>query len=130
MRKVVLFFISVLLLTACSNNVKQEIYPSNDVPEIEHVLDGNKSIIGYKSVAGENDIIVAIDIRRMSRFKTEKIEKKIKKQLEEKFPDKDVLVTGDLKIKWEIEKIIKERMQTDKLKKSIDQIKSLSKEAT
>ncbi|WP_391120525.1 hypothetical protein [Psychrobacillus sp. L3] len=130
MRKIVLFFISVLLLTACSNNVKQEIYPQKDVPEIEQVLKGNKSIIGYKSVTDKNNVIVAIDIRRMSRFKTEKIEKKIKKQLEEKFPDKDVLVTGDLKIKWEIEKIIKERMQTDKLKKSIDQIKSLSKEAT
>lgn len=130
MRKLVLFFISVLLLTACSNNTKQEIYPSNNIPEIEHVLDGNKSIIGYKSVTDKNDILVAIDIRRMSRFKKEKIEKKIKQQLEEKFPGKDVLVTGDLKIKWEIEKIIKERMQTDKLKKSIDQIKSLSKEAT
>lgn len=130
MRKIVLSFISVLLLTACANNANQEIYPKKDVPEIEHVLNENKSIIGYKSVTDKNDVIVAIDIRRMSRFNKEKIEKKIKKQLEEKFPDKDVLVTGDLKIKWEIENIIKEQMQTDKLKKSIDQIKSLSKEAT
>ncbi|QFF98260.1 hypothetical protein PB01_05190 [Psychrobacillus glaciei] len=130
MRKIILFFLSVLLLTACSNNVQQEIYPKKDVPEIEQVLNENKSIIGYKSVTDKNDVIVAIDIRRMSRFNKEKIEKKIKKQLEEKLPGKDVLVTGDLKIKWEIEKIIKEGMQTEKLMKSIDQIKSLSKEAT
>jgi metal-sulfur cluster biosynthetic enzyme len=110
--------------------VAQEIYPKNDVPEIVQVLNDNKSINGYKSITDKNDVIVAIDIRRMNRFSTEKIENKIKKQLEEKFPEKDVLVTGDLKIRWEVEKIIKEKMQTDKLKKSIDQIKSLSKEAT
>lgn len=130
MKKIVWWSIPFVLLTACSNNVVQEIYPENDVPEIKQVLNENKSINGYKSITDKNDVIVAIDIRRMSRFSTNKIEKKIKKQLEEKFPQKDVLVTGDLKIRWEVEKIIKESMQTDNLKKSIDQIKSLSKEAT
>ena len=130
MKKIVWLSIPFVLLTSCSNNVAQEIYPKNDVPEIVQVLNDNKSINGYKSITDKNDVIVAIDIRRMNRFSTEKIENKIKKQLEEKFPEKDVLVTGDLKIRWEVEKIIKEKMQTDKLKKSIDQIKSLSKEAT
>ncbi|MFF2752264.1 hypothetical protein ACFVR1_00730 [Psychrobacillus sp. NPDC058041] len=130
MKKIVWWSIPFVLLTACSNNVAQEIYPENDVPEIVQVLNENKSINGYKSITDKNDVIVAIDIRRMSRFSKDKIEKKIKKQLEEKFPEKEVLVTGDLKIRWEVEKIIKENMQTDKLKKSIDQIKSLSKEAT
>lgn len=130
MKKIFYILALFLLLAACSNKEEHAIYSEQYSAEIEQVLNGNKQIKGYKSITDNNDILVAIDIRRWSRFNREKIEKKITKQLEDKLPDKEVLVTGDLKIRWEIEKIIREEKQNEDLKKSVDQIKSLSKEET
>ncbi|TQR20205.1 YhcN/YlaJ family sporulation lipoprotein [Psychrobacillus vulpis] len=125
-----IYILLLCFLTACSNEVNEAIYPENDSSEIKQVLNNYDSVKGYSSVTDKNDVLVAIDIRRMSRFNKEKIEKKISKKLEEKFPDKEVLVTSDLKIRWEVEKIIEQSMQEDEMTKSIKKIKSLSKEET
>jgi metal-sulfur cluster biosynthetic enzyme len=119
-----------LLLTGCSNEVVHVVYPANDSQLLKQELDQDEKVKGFRSVEDDKNILVAIDIKRMSRFKKEKIEKEITKQLEKKFPDKEVLVTADLKIKWEIEKIIEQKMKADKLTESIEKIKSLSKEET
>ena len=119
-----------LLLTACSNETARVVYPDASPDELEQELKQHKAVKGFKSVSDEKDIVVAIEIKRLSRFNKEKIEKKITKQLEKSYPDKSVLVTSDLKVKWEVEKIIKEKKKEKKLTKSIENIKSLSKEET
>ena len=88
------------------------------------------SIHGYKGVINEEDILVAIYINRFDRFNKTKIEEKITKQIEKKFPEKKVLVTGDQKIIWEVESIIDKKLKEEDLRKSIEKIKSLSKEET
>ncbi|MEI4769696.1 YhcN/YlaJ family sporulation lipoprotein [Psychrobacillus sp. FJAT-51614] len=130
MHKIITVLLLFFFLSACSDEAVHTVYPSNTSPEIEEEIKHHDSIKGFQSVVDKNNVLVAIDIKRMSRFNKEKIEKKITKALEKKFPDKEVLVTGDLKVKWEIEKIIDQKLKSKKLTKSIEEIKSLSKEET
>lgn len=130
MKKIMYVFLILLLLSACSNESARVVYPDAAPDELEQELKQHKAVKGYKSVSDENDIVVAIELKRLSRFNKEKIEKKITKQLKKTYPDKKVLVTSDLKVKWEVEKIIKEKKEEKKLTKSIEKIKSLSKEET
>ena len=129
MRKIVYILLLSLLLTACSSS-KDQVYSDRDTSKLEQVLKEQDKIAGYQSVIDNNDVVVAIDIPRFKSFQKVKIEKKKKKAIEEEFPDKEVIVTGDIKIKWEIEKIVDKKKKNDELKKSISDIKSLSKEET
>ena len=129
MRKIVYILLLSLLLTACSSS-KDQVYSDRDTSKLEQVLKEQDKIAGYQSVIDNNDVVVAIDIPRFKRFQKVKIEKKVKKAIEKEFPDKEVIVTGDIKIKWEIEKIVEKKKKNDELKKSISDIKSLSKEET
>lgn len=129
MRKIVYILLLSLLLTACSSP-KDQVYSDRDTSKLEQVLKEQDKIAGYQSVIDNNDVVVAIDIPRFKRFQKVKIEDEVKKAIEKEFPDKEVIVTGDLKIKWEIEKIVDKKKKNDELKKSISDIKSLSKEET
>lgn len=130
MKKIIYVFLVLLLLTACSNERDEAIYPVVDSQGLEQILNKQDTINGYTSISNEEDILVAIDIKRMKRFNKEKIEENLKKEIEEKFPDKEILVSGDLKLRWEIEKVIDEQLESEKLTKTIEEIKSLSKEET
>ena len=129
MRKIVYILLLSLLLTACSSP-KDQVYSDRDTSKLEQVLKEQDKIAGYQSVIDNNDVVVAIDIPRFKRFQKVKIEDEVKKAIEKEFPDKEVIVTGDIKIKWEIEKIVEKKKKNDELKKSINDIKSLSKEET
>ena len=129
MRKIVYILLLSLLLTACSSS-KDQVYSDRDTSKLEQVLKEQDKIAGYQSVIDNNDVVVAIDIPRFKRFQKVKIEDEVKKAIEKEFPDKEVIVTGDIKIKWEIEKIVDKKKVNDDLKKSISDIKSLSKEET
>ncbi|WP_144509475.1 YhcN/YlaJ family sporulation lipoprotein [Bacillus sp. FJAT-22090] len=130
MKKILCVCLMLLLLTGCSSEREEAIYPEVDTQPLQQILNKQDTINGYKSVVNENDVLIAIDIKRMKRFKKEKIEKKIKKQLEEKLPNKEILVSGDLKIRWELEEIIDKKLKTKELTKKIEEIKLLSKEET
>lgn len=130
MKKISIVLLLILFLTACSNDRDKAVYPSDDSKQIEEVLNKQDAIKGYKSVINQNDVLVAIDIKRLNRFQKKKIEKKVTKQLEKSFPDKEVIVTGDLKIRWEIDAIINKQLKNKELTDSIEKIKSLSKEET
>lgn len=129
MPKIVYILLLSLLLTACSSPSDQ-VYSDRDTSKLEQVLKEQDKIVGYQSVLDNNDVVVAIDIPRFKRFQKVKIEDEVKKAIEKEFPDKEVIVTGDIKIKWEIEKIMDKKKKNDELKKSISDIKSLSKEET
>ena len=120
----------VLLLGACSNEKEKVIFPADNSTSLKPIMQKQESIHGYKSVINEEDILVAININRFDRFHKAKIEEKITKQIEKQFPEKKVLVTGDQKIMWEVESIIDKKLKEEDLKKSIEKIKSLSKEET
>jgi len=118
-----------LTLGACSDASERSVYPSQDV-ELEKVLDEQDSIIGYKSLMDDNTLLVSIEIPTMKRFSKVKIEENIKKELENQYPNKEVIVIDDLKVRWEIEKIIEKEQESKELTKSIEKILALSKEET
>lgn len=130
MKKSVIVFLMVLLLGACSSENEKVIFPTDNSTSLKPILQKQDSIHGYKGVMNEEDILVAIHINRFDRFNKTKIEKKITKQIEKQFPEKQVLVSGDQKIMWEVETIIEKKQKEEDLKKSIKKIKSLSKEET
>ncbi|MER2236961.1 MAG: hypothetical protein ABS892_02705, partial [Psychrobacillus sp.] len=95
MRKIVYILLLSLLLTACSSP-KDQVYSDRDTSKLEQVLKVQDKIAGYQSVIDNNDVVVAIDIPRFKRFQKVKIEDEVKKAIEKEFPDKEVIVTGDI----------------------------------
>ena len=133
MKKTVYVLVMFLLLTGCSDASKNVVYDAKqtkDAQEVENELDNYSDVMAYTSVLEGNDVIVSVDIQRLKRFNKEKIENKVKKYLEEKLPGKEIIVTADIKIKWELAKIIDHQLQGDELNQAIEKIKSLSKEET
>ncbi len=129
MKKIIPLMLILLLLTACSEG-KSRVYSEADHTDLEKVLNERNDVQGYTSIMNKDEVIVAIDIGTFKRFQKVKIEEKVKKAIEKEYPDKEVVVTGDRKIKWEIEKIVDKEQKNDELKKSIEKIKLLSKEET
>lgn len=88
-----------------------------------------KGAIAYDA---EEELLVAFHVRQFQKFFTEKIEKKIKKALEEEFPEETIVVSHDLKIRIEIERLrqdIEEKNLSQKeIKKRIKKIDDLRKE--
>ncbi|MFJ7825175.1 hypothetical protein [Psychrobacillus sp. NPDC096623] len=130
MKKSIILFLLALSLGACSSAQEQVIFPSDNSTSLKPIMQKHDTIHGYKSVINEEAIVVAISINRFDRFNKTKIEKKLTKQIEKAFPEKEVLVSGDQKVMWEVESIIEEKPKKEQLKKLIEKIKSLSKEET
>ncbi|WP_313891494.1 YhcN/YlaJ family sporulation lipoprotein [Psychrobacillus sp.] len=133
MKKKLYVLVMFLLLTGCSDASKDTVYDAKqtkEAQEVESELDNYSDVMAYTSVLEGNDVIVSIDIQRLKRFNKEKIENKVKKYLEEKLPGKEIIVTADIKIKWELAKIIDHQLQGEELNQAIENIKSLSKEET
>lgn len=133
MKKIMYVLAMFLLLNGCSDastNVVYDAKQTKEVQLVENELDNYPDVMAYTSVLDDSNVIVAIDIPRLKRFNKEKIENKMKKYLEEKFPGKEILVTADIKIKWEVAEIIDKQLQGKELDRAIENIKSLSKEET
>jgi len=129
MKKLMFVILTLLLLTGCSE-VESRVYSEADQTDLEKILNERDDITGYTSVMNKDDILVAIEVGALKRFQKTKIESKLKKAIEKEYPGKEVLVTGDMKIRWEIEKIVDKKQKDEELTKSIEKLKSLSKEET
>ncbi|ART75849.1 hypothetical protein B4U37_07310 [Sutcliffiella horikoshii] len=88
-----------------------------------------KGAIAYDT---EDELVVAFHVTQYQKFFTEKIEKKVKKALEKEFPDENVVVSHDLKIRLEIERLRRDVEQQDisekELEKRIEKMKTLREE--
>jgi len=103
---------------------------ADDEQRAERVLDGEERISSAVAVFVKEDLLVGVDVKPLSRFKKAKIEEKLKKKMEEEFPERTVTLSGDQKIYWETEKLEKLRDDKKKLHDQVETIKSLSKEET
>lgn len=77
----------------------------------------------------EDELLIAIQVKPWLGFKEQKVEKRLQKEIEEKYPDLNVLVSSDYKMHWETQKLLEEQDEkkvTDELKK----LKELAKEET
>ncbi|MER2088540.1 MAG: hypothetical protein ABS920_02300 [Sporosarcina sp.] len=121
---------AVVLLSGCSSNgFRIDNSSSEDTTKAEEVFNNDKRLTSAVTVFHENDVIAGITLTTFSRFKKEKIEKELKKKLEDYYPDMDITVSADSKIRMETDKLI--HLDNKKnMSKKIDKLKSLIKEET
>ncbi|WP_163536650.1 YhcN/YlaJ family sporulation lipoprotein [Gracilibacillus sp. YIM 98692] len=109
--------------------------PSNDYSlpkKAKTVLDQETDTISsYKGIAIDNQVFVAIQANTFKQFTEQKIEKALEDKLKKKLSLKDVSVTSDQKFYMELSKLErKNETNKNKLKKKIEEFKTLMKEQT
>jgi hypothetical protein len=99
---------------------EKEIRKLEEVTDVVAVSDNNKTLLlGFK-------------IKQFSKFRTKKIEKKVKDKLNKSFPDYEITSSSDLKIFIETSKIKNKlaEQSSKERKKEIEKIIKLSNEQT
>ncbi|WP_223700649.1 YhcN/YlaJ family sporulation lipoprotein [Sutcliffiella deserti] len=116
-------------VTQTTAKTKEKTEKEQRAEEITKNIKEVKGAIAYDS---KDELLVAFHVNQFQKFFTEKVEKKVKKALEKEFPDEKVVVSHDLKIRWEIERLrrdIKEKNLKEKeIDKRIKKIDDLRKE--
>ncbi|MCA1320050.1 YhcN/YlaJ family sporulation lipoprotein [Bacillus tianshenii] len=116
-------------VTQTSTKQKEKTNKEQRAEEIAKSLKEVKGAIAYDS---EDQLLVAFHVIQSQKFFTEQIEKKVKKALEKEFPDEKVIVSHDLKIRLEIERlrrdIERDNMDEKEIKKRLEQIEDLRNE--
>ena len=131
-----LWFISLVLfgVTGCSEEFNVSTYHVDDdqqeVEKLKEVFTDNTNLSEAAAVFFDHQLVVSLQVEQMSKFKKEKIKKSIEKEVKSLFPDHDVFVSSDLKITWELKKIIEEQPTMDELKKDLNKLQALAKEQT
>ncbi|RBP92168.1 sporulation lipoprotein YhcN/YlaJ [Cytobacillus firmus] len=104
------------------------------VENIEHDVEKMKELYDVAVVKSNGDTLVAYKVKHLQRFHMKKIEKKMTKMLEEKYPDENFIVSSDYKIfieAVELQEKMKDPDFTDnKAKKKLDKIIKLKNEMT
>lgn len=135
MKKVVLLLIA-LLLVGC-NNVKTTYFTSNHDDQfkeqqrtVEQIVKNDPHAKKVIAIFSKDAAIVGIEVQPLYKWNKQKYERQWQKKIEKALPDHEVLVSTDLKVIWEAEKLAKEGKDGKKLKKEIEMLKDLSKEET
>lgn len=112
-----------------SNEQKEK---SDKEQRAEKIAKDFKEVKGAIAYDTEDELVVAFHVTQYQKFFTEKIEKKVKKALEKEFPDENVVVSHDLKIRLEIERLRRDVEQKNisekELEKRIEKMKTLREE--
>jgi len=133
LKKLAGLFLIPLFLTGCSNEQTIEVSgiaaDEGTKVEIEDMIRNTEEVQTGTAILVDDELLVAIQVNPLLGYKEQKIEKRLQKEIEEKYPDLDVLVSSDFKMHWETQKLLKEddeKKVTDEMKK----LKSLAKEET
>ncbi len=149
---IIFYFCAALLLSACAEEQSMEpgqtnndfadttkisnesIFSQEPSNQAKDKLSNHDEISAVKAVNTDKNIVIAIEVDHHERFTLSQIEKKYKKEMEDKFKDKKVEFSTDKKIVLELEKLeqdIKDNTITKKeLEKELKKIVKLSKEQT
>jgi len=131
-KKAGFFIILIMLLSGCVGNVSGVVIHNNtnkDTKKVEDVLASDNRLRSAVVVLHEKDLIMGVTVGTFSRFNKEKIEKGLKKKLEDEFPKFNVLVSADSKIIMETNKLTNGKDEKE-LSKEIKKLKLLSEEET
>lgn len=122
-----------LFLIGCSNEQTIQVSgiatDDEEITEIEGMIRNTEEVQTGTAILVDNELLVAIQVNPWLGFKEQKIEKRLQKEIEEKYPDLNVLVSSDYKMHWETQKLLEEQDEkkvTDEVKK----LKELAKEET
>lgn len=129
----------LLAFSGCVNNQSESI-GTNSVTNQDIAMKASNFVkkldVITVAVAVNNDkeIFLAYKVKHLERFRLKKIEKHVKKSLEEEFPFYQITVSSDLKLFLETselkEKLSKEKMTSKKLSREIEELKNLLNEKT
>lgn len=112
-------------------NTKKEL---DLIGSIEMDIEGFEELYDVAVVKGQKDILVAYKVKHMKRFHMKKIEKKVNKLLEEKYPEENFIVSSDYKIfleAVELEKNMKDpNYSPKKAEEKLQEIIKFKKELT
>lgn len=100
----------------------------------KNILSQHDNITTVKAVSSKKNLVLAFEIDHLKRFNLEKIRKKVQKQMDEEFPNLDVIVSTDKKIILELdrleEKIRSDSISKKELNKKLEKVVKLDKEQT
>ncbi len=128
-----IFFLIPFFLIGCSNEqtieVLNESRDEEKRAEVEEMIRKTEEVYTGTAIFVEDELLVAIQVKPWLGFKEQKIEKRLQKEIEEKYPDLNVVVSTDYKMHWETQKLLHEKDEK-KISEKVDKLKSLAKEET
>ncbi|NUJ16459.1 hypothetical protein FKN04_07585 [Bacillus glycinifermentans] len=102
-----------------ANQAKKRLLKKEEVTEV-------------RGANSKKDLVLAVQVEHMDRFRLKDIEKKSKEQLKKEFPGYSIEISTDQKIFWELDKLEKQlqhkNVSSKKLNKKLNKIKQLMKE--
>ncbi|MCP1143828.1 YhcN/YlaJ family sporulation lipoprotein [Lysinibacillus endophyticus] len=96
---------------------------------VREVINNSNEVYAGNAIFVDNQLLVAVQAKPWLDYKKKKIEKNLKKQIEEKFPDLEVFVSADYKLFWETQKLLEEEDEK-KISDEVEKLKDLAKEET
>ncbi|AVK86905.1 hypothetical protein C3943_04535 [Lysinibacillus sp. B2A1] len=123
-------FVSLSLLSGCGEKEKFVIYGSSEnEKDVESIL--KEDYVDKTTVIQYDDsMLVAVQIKPWEKWRKTKLEEKLQKKFDEKYPNKEVFVSADYKIYYEANKIKKDKVENNILNDKITELIKLAKEET
>lgn len=129
-RKVVVLFFTLILLSGCSwNEIRSYDGANGEAEKAKELFMNDKRVASAATILHENEVLAGISLKTFSRFNKDKIEKELKKELEKQYPEREVTLSADGKVWLEANKLIDSEDKKD-IDKTIKKLKSLLKEET
>ncbi|GLC87726.1 hypothetical protein [Lysinibacillus piscis] len=122
---------SMLLLSGCMEKEKFVVYgATTQGKDVEIIVKDADYVERATVIQFEDSMLVAVQIKPWRKWQKAKLEKKLQKQLDKKYPKQEILVSADYKIFYEANKIKKEQLENTKLNERLTKLKELAKEQT
>lgn len=122
-----------LLLVGCTGKTEKfvvvdEYSSSEESTSLKDELKKEKYVERAVALFVDDELLVVVQVNPLQKWRKGKVEEKLQKKYEEKYPDYQVLVSSDYKIYLESIKLI-EKEDPDLVKK-VKELKDLAKEET
>ncbi|MDZ5712987.1 sporulation protein [Jeotgalibacillus haloalkalitolerans] len=109
MKKTILLMICSFVLFGCATiertgpvHVKIHDSENGTIKEVAQHIEDTKELYDSVVVAADSTLVVSYKVKHLHRFQMKEIEKKMKAWLEEKYPDKEIVLSSDYKIFLEL----------------------------
>ncbi|MFJ5792017.1 YhcN/YlaJ family sporulation lipoprotein [Lysinibacillus sp. NPDC097162] len=131
LRMMLPLLVCMTLLIGCTEKEKFIVYgsPQNE-EELESLLKEEKFVEKTTVIQYDDKMLVAVQIKPIKKWNKTKLEKKLQKKFDEKYPNKEIFVSADYKIFYEANKIKKDQLEDNKLSEKITELEKLAKEET
>lgn len=122
-----------LLLVGCTGETEKfvvvdEYSSSEESTSLEDELKKEKYVERAVALFVDDELLIVVQVNPLQKWRKGKVEEKLQKKYEEKYPDYQVLVSSDYKIYLESINLI-EKEDPDLVKK-VKELKELAKEET